>query len=266
MKRNRNGTFKEKYNEKQLSWISENYKEHRLKDLTLKFNQNFNQSITVSQMQYITNQKLNLKTNNYYTKKEDLWIKENSDNFRTYKELTKEFNEKFNKNKKQKSIEMRCQKVLGIKRKNNVGQFEKGKIFRNKNELPIGTERQDLKTGNLYIKTKLHEEFDIPQYQESKSREYPYWTLKQQKMYEDSHGKIGNDEMIIFLDGDRKNFNLENLFCISRKVWIRLVNNGWYGKDKQVTRTAIELIKLKQEIRGVNYEQCNTFGEINERS
>lgn len=72
MQRNRNGTFKEKYNEKQLSWISENYKEHRLKDLTLKFNQNFNQSITVSQMQYITNQKLNLKTNNYYTKKRRL--------------------------------------------------------------------------------------------------------------------------------------------------------------------------------------------------
>lgn len=137
MKRNRNGTFKEKYNEKQLSWISENYKEHRLKDLTLKFNQNFNQSITVSQMQYITNQKLNLKTNNYYTKKEDLWIKENSDNFRTYKELTKEFNEKFNKNKKQKSIEMRCQKVLGIKKKIMSVNLKKVRFLETKMSYPL---------------------------------------------------------------------------------------------------------------------------------
>lgn len=249
MQRDKNGRFKEKYTDDELDWIKENYNKNDLKSLTNEFNSKFSKNLNKLNMQYITYTKLKLRKTQRYSKDEDEFLKENVNKFKTYKDLTIAFNDKFNKNKNKKSIEIRCQTVLKINKNTNIGRIKKGEILHNNNELPLGTEVYDEVRENIYIKTKLHQKSNFPKYKESKSREYPYWTLKQQKIYEDEFGQIGKDEMIIFLDGNRKNYNLDNLFCIKRTEWIRLVRNKWYGTDKNLTRTAIELIRLKRNIK-----------------
>lgn len=102
--------------------------------------------------------------------------------------------------------------------------FEKGHIP--SNHRPVGSERI-LKDG--YIEVKVAEPNK--------------WKLKQRLVYENHKGKIPKGSTIIFLDGNKLNFNIDNLKCVTRSELLYLNRNGLNNLN-EVTETGILMARL----------------------
>lgn len=100
------------------------------------------------------------------------------------------------------------------------------------NELPVGTEyiKPD---GMVLVKTGKNK-----------------WEYKQRHIYEKYHNiKLPTNVMVIFLDGDRNNFNIDNLRAVSTAVYNTAKNKHLISKNKDVNNTALTLAELYQEIK-----------------
>ena len=129
-----------------------------------------------------------------------------------------------------------------------TGQFKKGVVSRNKgskgymkpnktsfqkgniphNHKPIGSERIGSKDGYTMIKTG----------------EPSKWELKHKFLYERHYGKIEKDSVVIFLDGNKSNFNVSNLKCVTRGQLAILNNNKLIKEDARLTEMGIEVANL----------------------
>lgn len=69
-------------------------------------------------------------------------------------------------------------------------------------------------------------------------------------LWEQHNGPIPKGMAVIFADGDKSNFDLENLVCVSRGDLAILNKNKKYGKD--IAETALLLSKLKNIISNKN--------------
>lgn len=89
-------------------------------------------------------------------------------------------------------------------------QFKKGersgvavKLYK-----PIGTERV---TKDGYLQRKVNDDMPL------QSR----WKLVQRIVWEEHNGPIPKGHNIIFKDGDKRNFDIANLECVSRSDWMK---------------------------------------------
>lgn len=175
-----------------------------------------------------------------WTKAEDDWLKQNSENYATKDALYHAFQLIFPGRRGVEGVKSRTQ-VLGIDRSRfmSVTQFgnTKGR------SLPVGTERIAYTTGGykaVYVKVKETEDCreHITRYAE------PYWKVKQKKIYEDYYGEIPKGHMVVFLDQNPDNYDINNLYCISRKILVRMNQNRWFTTDREHTLTAIKWCEL----------------------
>ena len=70
------------------------------------------------------------------------------------------------------------------------------------------------------------------------------WVQKHRLVYEASHGPIPKNHAVIFLDGDRQNFNPDNLQAVSRGTLARLNQNGLIYKSAELTKVGVNIAKL----------------------
>lgn len=156
----------------------------------------------------------NKKIIHVYTEDEVHFLRQNAEGI-SAAELTRRFNEKYGLNVSQRSIEARKRRK-GIK---NYG-------------LPIGTERTNDK-GFVKIKTAQPN----------------IWRLKHHIVYEKSYGeKIKCGEKIIFLDGNKRNFAIDNLVKIPRREQILLAKIGIKSNNPEITKAIINVAKIKVKI------------------
>lgn len=138
----------------------------------------------------------------------------------TLKELTEKFNEKFDFNTSEASI-----KYLKYRWNLNSGIISRfGISFKN------GTERID-KRGYTNIKI------------EGK------WIKKGRYIYEQAHGKIPKGYKIIFKDGNRSNFDLDNLAMVSDSELMLINKKSLYKRNKELTETGILIARLLDKTR-----------------
>lgn len=168
-----------------------------------------------------------------FTEKEKKFLTNNISKY-TYEELTEKFNIEFGTKLRKHSISDMCCKRMNLKRNCNSGRFLKGNI---KKQLPVGTIRQS-SNGTTYIKVFDSSLSYISGYKE------PFWKPLQKKIYEDVYGEIPHDKMIIFLDNNNLNFDIDNLYCIDRKISAMMASNRWYTNNKENTLTAIKYCEL----------------------
>ena len=108
--------------------------------------------------------------------------------------------------------------------------FKKG--HKTHNHRPIGSIRVDPE-GFTYIKIADPRE----------------WVLYHQMLWEKAHAeKIKDDEVVIFADGDRSNFDIDNLVKISRGNLLFLNNKGLIFDNKDLTKAGVVVSKLNEEI------------------
>lgn len=176
-----------------------------------------------------------------YTNEEDAWLVKNINSYKSYAELLKEFKKQFY-NVSIGSLVGHCYETLKLRRNYN-GRYGSGK---EKSELPVLTER-DCGNGTTYIKVQESKGTYASGYAE------PCWIAKQKYIYEQYYNiKLSKDKYVIFLDGNRYNFEISNLYCIDRKISIRLAQNNWYTDSREHTLTAIKLCELLCAIKEKN--------------
>lgn len=139
----------------------------------------------------------------------------------------------------------------------HTGRFEKGNVSHNKgrkmtseqyriaeptmfkpgntppNTLPIGTELE-LPDGYLWVKIN-----NVP-----KAKKNVNWRQKHRLLWEQNFGEIPEGYLVIFKDGDRRNFNLDNLACISKQVNLQLSRKHLRYEDAELTEAGIAVAKV----------------------
>ena len=114
--------------------------------------------------------------------------------------------------------------------KANVTSFKKGQ--KPHNYKPLGSERI---TKDGYCEIKV-------------SDTGRRWRPKHVLIYEKHHGKVPKGSAVIFLDGDKRNFDIDNLYLVTRSQLAMLNKNSLIQKDADLTKTAINVVGLMKKI------------------
>ena len=145
-------------------------------------------------------------------------------------EIIELYKEKFNKDITKKEL-------YAFKRSHNVkngveGKFQKGG-FNPCPPSPIGHERISYKNGLKRVRIKVAEN---------------KWVEKSRYIYEQHYGKIPKNCNIVFLDGNRDNYDINNLKCITKAQHRFIAGNCLYFQDKELNNTSILVAEMKEKI------------------
>lgn len=119
--------------------------------------------------------------------------------------------------------------------------FSKNKLVNNQNHkwLEIGTETP-FKDGYVYVKT------DKPI--GAKGRRYQ--VLKHHLLWQEHNGPIPEGCAVIFLDGDKQNFDIDNLALVKRSELLKLNQENLIVKGcKEATQCGITIVKIEERIK-----------------
>jgi hypothetical protein len=79
-------------------------------------------------------------------------------------------------------------------------------------------------------------------------KDWKNWKAKHRAVYEQAHGHIPKGHIIIFLDGNKRNFAIENLYAVTRAENIKLSQYGFISKNRDITLTGIAIVKHQLKI------------------
>ena len=108
-------------------------------------------------------------------------------------------------------------------------QFKKG--YKPHNYMQVGTERVN---GNGYVDIKIEDPNK--------------WRGKHILIWEKHNGPVPEGHVIIFGDGDKRNFDINNLLLVSRKQLARLNQNRLIKNDAELTKTGIIIADMYSKI------------------
>lgn len=138
----------------------------------------------------------------------------------------------------------------------NVGCFKKGQEAWNKDR-PMSEETREklkdtwFKEGNAPANTRpigsMRENVDG--YVVIKTKENGRWTLYQRNIYEQAHGiKLDKDDLVLFADGNTRNFDVDNLVRVTREELLYLNRRGLISSDQDITKAGVGVAKLIAKI------------------
>lgn len=173
------------------------------------------------------------------------------------KEIIKMIKEKF-------GIEV-TDKQLGNARKNNdlpkktipnSGCYRKGDVPWNKGKGMSDEIREKVK-GTWFKKGQIPKNhkpvgstrIDTDGYKLIKIAEPNKWVLYHRHLYERAHGEnLKKNEAIIFADGNKLNFDIDNLVKVSRANLLYLNNKKLIFDDPELTKTGVNVSKVAEKI------------------
>lgn len=182
-------------------------------------------------------------------------------------ELADLFNQKFNTNITSRTI--KSYKANNKLNSGLTGKFRKGQTPHNKGK-KMPKEVYEKVKYTMFAKGNVppnhrpvgSERISKDGYIEVKVAEPNKWRLKQRVVYEETKGKIPEGCPIIFLDGNKRNFDIDNLRCIPRSELLYLNCNG-LNNSNEITETGILMARLdraknkkKQELKDKNVKKC----------
>jgi len=132
-------------------------------------------------------------------------------------------------------------------------RFKKGHVSHNKGKkMPLSTRKKIERTfftkGNKPHNTKWdgYERLNADGYIEVRVAERKF-IGKHRILWEQANGPIPDGHIVIFADGDKTNFAIENLVCVSRGDHAILNRNKKYGPE--IAQNILLLNKLKTQIK-----------------
>lgn len=159
-----------------------------------------------------------------YTEEQKQFIIKYSGHLKS-KEVAKLFNEKFNDN-------ITWKQINAFRKRYNI-------CPRHKYQYKIGDERT--RTTGVWIKIG---EPDI-------------WIFKQKYLYEKYKGKVPRNSSVIFADGDKTNFDLDNLILSNDPIIKVMHNNALPRGQKDLCKTGLLIAKLKIKLKKYKEELVN---------
>lgn len=142
-----------------------------------------------------------------------------------------------------------------IKSGTHGGRFVKGQIAINKGkkmspELYAKAAPTMFKKGHSPSNYRPvgSERISVEGYIEIKVEDPRKWRLKHRVVYEKYHGvKLTSNDAIIFLDGNKKNLEIDNLYRMTRAELVRYNQDKLHCSDKDISRAAANIAKLKNK-------------------
>lgn len=107
----------------------------------------------------------------------------------------------------------------------NATSFKKGNIPHN--HRPIGSERIDVEGYHLI-----------------KISEPNVWQYKHILIWEEVNGPLPGGHVVLFADGNKENFDLENLVLVNRRELLVLNQHQLITEDTDLTKTGLNVAKL----------------------
>ena len=172
-----------------------------------------------------------------FSEEERQFCLDNIKNFDSYSAFAKAFNKHFNSDISESKLKDLCCKRL----KKGIGKsktcFKNGSRTR---ALAVGTIRKTSYGTYIKVSDTLT---GFSGYKE------PDWLPLQKKIYQDAFGTVPKGRMVIFLDCDKTNFSLDNLYCIDRQISVQLAKKHWFSTDRNITLAAIKYCELRQVLK-----------------
>ncbi|EHN17105.1 HNH endonuclease signature motif containing protein [Clostridium sporogenes] len=170
---------------------------------------------------------------------------------RSNKELTEMFNDKF-------GLSLKVSQIKSFKKNRKLdsglnGQFKKGQEPWNKGIKGVyakGCEKTWFKKGSTPINHRPvgSERITVDGYTEIKVAEPNKWRLKQQLIWEKYNGTIPKGYSILFGDGNKRNFDIDNLILVSRQQLLIMNRNKLIQTDADLTKTGLIIADIYQKI------------------
>ena len=165
-----------------------------------------------------------------------------------YDTILKMMNDKFecSFNRRQIISFMRRNKLKSEAIKNN-GRFSKGMTPWNKglSYMPNNKETRFQKGNIPHCHREVGSERIIRDgYIEIKVAEPNVWDLKHRVIYREHYGEIPDGHNIIFADGNKMNFDIDNLIAVSKSEMLILNNNNLRFEDKELTKVGVNIAKV----------------------
>lgn len=177
------------------------------------------------------------------------WIRQNAPTMTTRK-LAECFTETFNLPTGQTQIR-RMMERNGIKASGKRNDF-----------IPIGTERYSRYYDCMVVKVGDYHCTKGTSKKERDRNRNENWKLKQNLVWETTHGrKLMFRECVIFLDGNRMNYNPDNLYAVKMNVAGTIEKMQMHSEDKDIYKTALmwgELFYLMKK-RNKGERQCHSM-------
>lgn len=173
-----------------------------------------------------------------YTDEEKAYVMAHLREYETYRDFCAAFNARFACRVTPEQLRDLCVKRLKYPLGKNATRFKAGGRPR---AIPIGSVRKG-QNGATYIKVS-DTSTDITGYAP------PDWIPLQKKIWEDAYGPVPDGKMVCFLDRDRENFDIANLYCIDRKISAILAANGWWSENRDITMAAVKYAELLMILR-----------------
>ena len=195
----------------------------------------------------------------HYTDEMIAWLRDNQRGI-TRDVLTQKFNERFGTSQTAYAISAYCKRrgwMNGLCTKFQIGHdsdkkglkqadfmtpeaIERTKATRFKkghmphNTVPVGTIAMN---GDGYYVIKLRDEPGLTQREK--------WMAYHRYLYEQHYGvKLGKEDIIIFLDGDRTNCDIKNLKRISKRENQYINSKGLRFKDPELTKVGVGIARV----------------------
>ena len=173
-----------------------------------------------------------------------------------YDTILKMMNDKFecSFNRKQIISFMRRNKLKSEAIKNN-GRFSKGMTPWNKglSYMPNNKETRFQKGNIPHGHREVGSERIIRDgYIEIKVAEPNVWDLKHRVIYREHYGEIPDGHNIIFADGNKMNFDIDNLIAVSKSEMLILNNNNLRFEDKELTKVGVNIAKVIDKAKKVS--------------
>lgn len=182
------------------------------------------------------------------------------------KELTEKFNQHF-------KLNLTIGQIKAYKKNNGIssgldGRFKKGRIPFNKglkwNEYLTKEQQEkswrttfkkgDIPTSHLPVGSEVERNDG---YLYVKIAEPRSWKQKHRIIWEAKNGPVPKKHKIVFLDGDKRNFSLENLILVTDNDLLTMNRSKLIYKDPELTKAGVLISKLINK----TYEKEKTNNE-----
>lgn len=262
--------MKKKYSQEVYDFIAANVKGLSTEELVNLTNEKFNLDFTTARMHsYKRNHKLKsgIRYNGWRKRKKlfpeeiDKFIRENATGMYN-KDLTELVNKTFGTNYTKNQID--CYKTNHHISSGLTGHFEKGHIPQNKGK-KMSEEQYKKCAATMFKKGNIphnyrpigSERIGKDGYMQVKVADPHTWKQKHVMIYEEHYGPIPEGNKVIFLDRNIRNFDIENLACVTSAELARLNQNHRISTFPEVTKAGLTLERYKNEVRKKRKEYGN---------
>lgn len=190
----------------------------------------------------------------FYTEEHLQFLKDNIKGT-PYKELAKMFNQKFGTNKTDRTIHAFCKRS---KLSNGLnGRFQNGHVSWNKGKKGLyvpGSEKGWFKKGSKPTNTRpigsvLENKngYILVKVKDTGIRN-EMWRPKHELVWEKANGSKPDKHAVIFADGNKRNFDLDNLVLVKRSELLKLNRQKLIYKNSELTKVGLNIVKLQEKL------------------